>query len=435
MVQAACPSIEPSKSARKKLLKAKLKAQPAPGTRCAFRQVEKDYLTRNPPPDYSHVIDFSHEKLPDGVVASQANGLTYSTHCDDGRHNSQLNVGLFVYTIDAHPGLFIIPDALSSNSQRDFIKSCMRDMTLKPNLNNLDTHYDLPNEGLWYHYESHFRDPATRPDTVVKPLCLAAQVDAAVDKQPTSRKLVNDPPITSGTPVEVLRSKKDPAQASTSLKPLPVSELLYKLRWTNLGLLYHWGTKSYHYEDIFQNGAESMIKVPTYLAALSKNILDIVPRELIPPMETWSDFQPESGIINFYQLKDTLMGHIDQSELVEDKPLVSLSFGHTTVFLIGHKTRDVAPTAIYLRSGDALIMSGACRRAYHGVPRIVEGSLPKHLQHSTDWDNSDRETTTQEQRDDWDVFAKYMSTTRINVNIRQVFPRDYLSSISKLSIV
>ncbi len=57
-------------------------------------------------------------------------------------------------------------------------------------------------------------------------------------------------------------------------------------------------------------------------------------------------------------------------------------------------------------------MSGpACRRAYHGVPRILEGTLPAYL---------DEGATVTE--DMWAPYARYMRTARININVRQVFP-------------
>lgn len=55
----------------------------------------------------------------------------------------------------------------------------------------------------------------------------------------------------------------------------------------------------------------------------------------------------------------------------------------------------------------------ACRRAYHGVPRILEGSLPAHLA----WSCEDGE--------EWAAYAEYTAGTRINVNVRQVFPKDF----------
>jgi len=90
--------------------------------------------------------------------------------------------------------------------------------------------------------------------------------------------------------------------------------------------------------------------------------------------------EPDAGIVNSYQEKDTLMGHVDRSELSSTTPLVSISLGNAAVFLIGGLTRDIEPIPLLLRSGDVVIMSGpACRREYHGVPRILEGTLPDHL--------------------------------------------------------
>ena len=109
--------------------------------------------------------------------------------------------------------------------------------------------------------------------------------------------------------------------------------------------------------------------------------------------------------------------------------------GNAAVFLIGGLTRSVEPVPILLRSGDIIVMSGPrCRRAYHGelrlpallpggrgaaydthnggVPRILEGTLPLHLRSEAD-------------DDDWQSFAEYVNTTRININVRQVFPHGF----------
>ena len=91
------------------------------------------------------------------------------------------------------------------------------------------------------------------------------------------------------------------------------------------------------------------------------------------------------------------------------------SLGNAAIFLVGGLTRDVAPISIMLRSGDIIVMSGpACRRAYHGVPRILEGTLPAYLEEGADID--DRLSTP---------YARYMNTTRININVRQVFPKGF----------
>ena len=42
------------------------------------------------------------------------------------------------------------------------------------------------------------------------------------------------------------------------------------------------------------------------------------------------------------------------------------SLGLPAVFLVGGITRNTPPFAIRLCSGDALLMAGPCRRAFHG---------------------------------------------------------------------
>ena len=56
-----------------------------------------------------------------------------------------------------------------------------------------------------------------------------------------------------------------------------------------------------------------------------------------------------------------MSGHQDHSEENLDAPLISISFGNPGVFLIGGKTKDAKPTAIAIKSGDVLVMSGESR--------------------------------------------------------------------------
>lgn len=91
------------------------------------------------------------------------------------------------------------------------------------------------------------------------------------------------------------------------------------------------------------------------------------------------------------------------------------SLGNAAIFLVGGLTRDVVPVPILLRSGDIIVMSGpTCRRAFHGVPRILEGTLPTYLDEGT--------TVT---GGTWAPYAQYMRNARININVRQVFPSGF----------
>jgi alkylated DNA repair protein alkB family protein 1 len=61
-------------------------------------------------------------------------------------------------------------------------------------------------------------------------------------------------------------------------------------------------------------------------------------------------------------------------------------------------------------------MGEQCRRNYHGVPRIIENTLPEYLTSS--------KTNTSLEEDElnyWDVIADYLESTRVNINVRQVF--------------
>jgi alkylated DNA repair protein alkB family protein 1 len=53
---------------------------------------------------------------------------------------------------------------------------------------------------------------------------------------------------------------------------------------------------------------------------------------------------------------------------------------------------------------------GESAQTFIGVPRILESSLPNYLKAGA------------EDEGNWDLIASYMETTRININVRQVFP-------------
>jgi alkylated DNA repair protein alkB family protein 1 len=75
-----------------------------------------------------------------------------------------------------------------------------------------------------------------------------------------------------------------------------------------------------------------------------------------------SAVRAEAVIVNYYTLASTLGGHLDDVEPDQESPIVSLSLGCAAVFLVGGCTKEEAPTAVFLRSGDALLMSGESRR-------------------------------------------------------------------------
>ena len=51
-----------------------------------------------------------------------------------------------------------------------------------------------------------------------------------------------------------------------------------------------------------------------------------------------------------------------------------------------------------------------------GVPRILEGTLPPHFE--------GRDVSSSGE-DDWEIYEEYLRGTRVNVNVRQVFPKGF----------
>eukprot|EP01112_Ceratiomyxa_fruticulosa_P016117 TRINITY_DN4839_c0_g1_i3.p2 TRINITY_DN4839_c0_g1~~TRINITY_DN4839_c0_g1_i3.p2 ORF type:complete len:154 (-),score=34.25 TRINITY_DN4839_c0_g1_i3:47-508(-) len=102
--------------------------------------------------------------------------------------------------------------------------------------------------------------------------------------------------------------------------------------------------------------------------------------------------------------------HLDDAEYEMAKPIVSLSFGSEAVFLLGGETKETEPHAVFIRSGDIMIMGGRARYCYHGVSRIIEDSIPQYL--TPDFVPEENK---------WHAVFLQQKGRRININCRQVF--------------
>ena len=103
-----------------------------------------------------------------------------------------------------------------------------------------------------------------------------------------------------------------------------------------------------------------------------------------PPMpalvgRAWRDLagyerEPEACLVNYYAA-DARMGlHQDRDEEGFTAPVLSLSLGDTAVFRYGGNERRGRTRSVKLESGDALVLGGPARLAFHGVDRILAGS-------------------------------------------------------------
>ena len=83
---------------------------------------------------------------------------------------------------------------------------------------------------------------------------------------------------------------------------------------------------------------------------------------------------PESCLINYYGPAAKMGLHQDRDELDFEAPVVSLSLGDTCLFRIGGSKRNDPTRAMRLASGDAVVLGGEARLAFHGVDRIIAGT-------------------------------------------------------------
>jgi alkylated DNA repair protein (DNA oxidative demethylase) len=83
---------------------------------------------------------------------------------------------------------------------------------------------------------------------------------------------------------------------------------------------------------------------------------------------------PEACLINVYAPTARMGLHQDRDEQDFAAPVVSLSLGDTCLFRVGGTSRGDPTRSFRLASGDAIVLGGPGRLAFHGVDRIVPGT-------------------------------------------------------------
>ncbi|HZO48256.1 MAG TPA: alpha-ketoglutarate-dependent dioxygenase AlkB [Xanthobacteraceae bacterium] len=83
---------------------------------------------------------------------------------------------------------------------------------------------------------------------------------------------------------------------------------------------------------------------------------------------------PEACLINIYGPAAKMGLHQDRDERDFNAPVVSLSLGDTCLFRIGGLKRSDPTRSVRLASGDAVVLGGEARLAFHGVDRIMPGT-------------------------------------------------------------
>ncbi|RKP04408.1 hypothetical protein THASP1DRAFT_33829, partial [Thamnocephalis sphaerospora] len=284
----------------------------------AFRQAERRFrlgACDNPQDPWQDVVDFAQPECNDpqrradlveltvGYDVRQDRLASWGTGADTpkaGWSGEQVFAAPRAYGLCSVPGLIVLPGLLTPAAQRYLVQRCLRDYARSPNRTNLDAHYQIPASGVWQHYQ-------TAAVSGVEKEATETEADSRPEK---------DAYATAATPAGAASAGQ--AAAST---PLPAaSQLLRKLRWTTLGYQYDWSSKQYHPEQqhpMPPDLDELMVAIVrcidgTRPAAHSKNSDNANNDHDRPlPMHSYAAhrFRTEAGVVNFYQLRDTLTAH------------------------------------------------------------------------------------------------------------------------------
>jgi len=188
-------------------------------------------------------------------------------------------------------------------------------------------------------------------------------------------------------------------------KPLSVPQMLNKkLRWMTLGGQYDWTHKVYP---------------STSPPPFPPDVADLI-EGLFPAMKA------QAAIFNLYSPGDTLSLHRDVSEECE-RPLVSISMGCDALFVVGLDRavgEDVVDmekaVTVRIRSGDAVVMAGEARTAWHSVPQVIANTCPEWM---ADWPcvTSEQHDGADGHQSRYENWKGWMRGKRINLNVRQMW--------------
>lgn len=98
-------------------------------------------------------------------------------------------------------------------------------------------------------------------------------------------------------------------------------------------------------------------------------------------LDAWHDLTdetraPQACLVNLYEGRARMGLHQDRDEEDLTAPVVSLSLGATARFRVGGLKRRDPTRSFELAHGDAVVLEGPSRLAYHGIDRIVPDTGP-----------------------------------------------------------
>lgn len=133
----------------------------------------------------------------------------------------------------------------------------------------------------------------------------------------------------------------------------------------------HW--TPYRYDD---DNAD-VPPIPEWLVRAARSALSAA--AAVDPRVVETDsviYTPDAALVNLYGPGATMGLHQDRDEASGD-PVVSLSLGDACTFRFGTPEHRGRPyTDVRLESGDLVVFGGPSRMAFHGVPKVVDGTAP-----------------------------------------------------------
>ena len=222
----------------------------------------------------------------------------------------------------------------------------------------------------------------------------------------------------SSAPYNNLSNLKD-SEATTWKEAVRQNDIkkFRSLTCCNVGIKYNWTQRQYDLDTITAPIPPSMLKLCSECNNLLSDKL-----KYCDDNEKERSFAiamiPQTSIINFFEVntKRPMGGHRDAAELI-NAPLISVSLGNDAIFLISQDD-NTEPLPLWLRSGSVLIMSGGARFALHSVARVVPGSCSSELIQL--FDEQIECAQGEENKKEMELMKKYIMSSRVNFNIRQV---------------
>jgi alkylated DNA repair protein alkB homolog 1 len=341
---------------------------------------------------YRKIRDLKNAQLAGAVLTSSSNPMSLQ--------------------LSDHPGVFLLPGFLSKKEQEENVYNALTTWCETPNRRNFDADGRSRIQGV--NTQSGTTESAILPESLLfNEYISRLQKDVTTDTADT-------------TDVTLLS--------------------LHDLTWSTLGRHYDWTNRSYPPPP----PVDETLSTPWYsplpldIKVLVDGIVNVIRQDTLSIHDDLQSlpFIPQTVIVNYYSAtpvsgsKFPMGAHRDDLEKSLQSPVVSISLGCACIFLI-EKANDLGfesklpPTALILRSGDALIMSGKSRLALHGVPIIFS----QCEQGTCDWKTSIDgycsvcggnglfETDSIDNGLSKELrigLQHYIHSHRINVNVRQV---------------